>query len=382
MKDRIVLAYSGGLDASVAIPRLSERLGAEVVAVAVDVGRGGASLDAVRERALGCGAVEAEVVDAREEFASEYCFPAVAANSLGMDRPLASALLGPLIAEHLAAAATRHGATAVGHGWAGRGRDRVRFEAGLAALAPDLEIVAPVPETGWTRDKAVAFAEERGLPIDAAAESPCPADRDPRGRAAEHGPREDRWNGSFEDLFSRTGNPAEDLDPDEVAVTFDGGRPVALDGETKTPRELVDDLDRRAGAQGVGRTGAASDRPAGLQGREAGESPAGIALTTAHMALESVTLEREQARFKRTVDRRWSEAVYDGLWFSPLKNSLEAFIDETQGRVTGEVRLTLHRGRIAVTGRRSEEDLYDSAFAACGGDHSFDRPDARAFAGR
>ncbi|WP_025274364.1 argininosuccinate synthase [Haloglycomyces albus] len=380
MTERIVLAYSGGLDTSVAIPYLAEQFDAEVIAVAIDAGQGGEDLEAVHDRALGCGAVAAEVIDAREEFAAEYCYPAVSANALYMDRyPLVSALSRPLIVKHLAQAAEKHDATIVSHGCTGKGNDQVRFEAGLAALAPDLKIVAPARDFAWTRDKAIVFAEEKNLPIDVTASSPYSIDQNLWGRAVETGFLEDLWNAPIEDIYSYSHSPAEPADPDEVIVTFDKGRPVALDGETKTAYQLIDELNRRAGAQGIGRIDMVEDRLVGIKSREVYESPAGIALITAHMELEAVTLEREQARFKRTVDQRWGEMVYDGLWFSPLKNSLESFIDDTQRHVSGDIRLHMQHGKATVTGRHSHQSLYDFNLATYDEGDSFKQEHARGF---
>jgi argininosuccinate synthase len=380
MTEKVVLAYSGGLDTSVAIPYLAEQLDAEVIAVAIDVGQDGEDMDVIKARALGCGAVAAEIVDAREEFAAEYCFPAVAANALYMDRyPLVSALSRPLIVKHLVAAAEKHGATIVSHGCTGKGNDQVRFEAGLAALAPHLKVVAPARDFAWTRDKAIAFAEEKGLPIDVTKKSPYSIDQNLWGRAVETGFLEDIWNGPIEDIYDYTKNPAEPRDADEVVITFIAGKPVALDGVKKSAFELIQELNQRAGAQGVGRIDMVEDRLVGIKSREVYESPAGITLIAAHMELENVTIEREQARFKRTVDQRWGELVYDGLWFSPLKNSLETFIDDVQTYVTGEVRLTLHAGKATVTGRRSETSLYDFDLATYDEGDTFDQSNARGF---
>ncbi|NJP34876.1 argininosuccinate synthase [Micromonospora thermarum] len=380
MTERVVLAYSGGLDTSVAIPYLAEQTGAEVIAVAVDVGQGGEDLDAIRQRALDCGAVEAEVVDARDEFAAEYCLPAVRANALYMDRyPLVSALSRPLIVKHLVAAARKHGGTIVSHGCTGKGNDQVRFEVGLAALAPDLKIVAPARDFAWTRDKAIAFAEEKGLPIDVTAKSPYSIDQNLWGRAVETGFLEDIWNGPIEDLYSYTSDPAQERDADELVITFDGGNPVAIDGETVTPYQAILELNRRAGAQGVGRLDMVEDRLVGIKSREVYEAPGAIALITAHQELEAVTVERDLARFKRGVDQRWGELVYDGLWFSPLKYALDAFVDDAQKHVSGEVRLTLHGGRATVTGRRSEASLYDFGLATYDTGDTFDQSLAKGF---
>ncbi|WP_433392852.1 argininosuccinate synthase [Micromonospora sp. KLBMP9576] len=380
MTERVVLAYSGGLDTSVAIPYLADETGAEVIAVAVDVGQGGEDLDAIRQRALDCGAVESEVVDARDEFAADYCLPAIRANALYMDRyPLVSALSRPLIVKHLVAAARKHGGTIVSHGCTGKGNDQVRFEVGLGALAPDLRIVAPARDFAWTRDKAIAFAEEKGLPIDVSAKSPYSIDQNLWGRAVETGFLEDIWNGPVEDLYAYTADPAQERDADEVTITFDAGVPVAIDGETVTPYQAILELNRRAGGQGVGRLDMVEDRLVGIKSREVYEAPGAIALITAHQELEAVTVERDLARFKRGVDQRWGELVYDGLWFSPLKRSLDAFIDDAQRHVTGEVRLTLHGGRATVTGRRSEASLYDFGMATYDTGDTFDQSLAKGF---
>ncbi|MFG2103918.1 argininosuccinate synthase [Micromonospora echinaurantiaca] len=380
MTERVVLAYSGGLDTSVAIPYLAEQTGAEVIAVAVDVGQGGEDLDVIRQRALDCGAVESEVVDARDEFAAEYCLPAIRANALYMDRyPLVSALSRPLIVKHLVTAAKKYGGTIVSHGCTGKGNDQVRFEVGLGALAPDLKIIAPARDFAWTRDKAIAFAEEKGLPIDVSAKSPYSIDQNLWGRAVETGFLEDIWNGPIEDLYSYTSDPAQERDPDEVVITFDAGVPVAVDGETVTPYQAILELNRRAGAQGVGRLDMVEDRLVGIKSREVYEAPGAIALITAHQELEAVTVERDLARFKRSVDQRWGELVYDGLWFSPLKRSLDAFIDDAQQHVSGEVRLTLYGGRATVIGRRSEASLYDFGLATYDTGDTFDQSLAKGF---
>lgn len=380
MTERVVLAYSGGLDTSVAIPYLAEQTGAEVIAVAVDVGQGGEDMEAIRKRALACGAVEAELVDARDEFAAEYCLPAVRANALYMDRyPLVSALSRPLIVKHLVAAAAKHGGTIVSHGCTGKGNDQVRFEVGIGSLAPHLRVIAPARDYAWTRDKAIEFAEAKNLPIDVSHRSPYSIDQNLFGRAVETGFLEDIWNAPIEELYSYTANPATTRDPDEVVVTFDQGVPVAIDGETVTPLQAIAELNRRAGAQGVGRIDMVEDRLVGIKSREVYEAPGAIALITAHQELENVTVERDVARFKRTVDQRWGELVYDGLWFSPLKKSLDAFIAETQKHVSGEIRMTLHGGKATVTGRRSEQSLYNFDLATYDEGDKFDQSLARGF---
>ncbi|MFG1609073.1 argininosuccinate synthase [Actinoplanes sp. NPDC049265] len=380
MTERVVLAYSGGLDTSVAIPYLADQLGGEVIAVALDVGQGGEDMEVIRQRALDCGAVESVVVDARDEFAADFCLPALRANALYMDRyPLVSALSRPLIVRHLVEAAKQHGGTVVSHGCTGKGNDQVRFEVGIGALAPDLRVIAPARDFAWTRDKAIALAEEKGLPIDVSHKSPYSIDQNLWGRAVETGFLEDIWNAPIEELYSYTSNPAEPRDADEVTITFDQGNPVAIDGETVTPLEAIAELNRRAGAHGIGRLDMVEDRLVGIKSREVYEAPGAIALITAHQELEAVTVERDVARFKRTVDQRWGELVYDGLWFSPLRNALDAFIAETQQHVTGEVRMTLHGGRAVVTGRRSEASLYDFGMATYDTGDTFDQSLAKGF---
>jgi argininosuccinate synthase len=380
MTERIVLAYSGGLDTSVAIGWIAEETGAEVVAVAVDVGQGGEDLDTIRKRALDCGAVEAVVADARDEFAEQYCLPALQANALYMDRyPLVSALSRPVIVKHLAEAAKYHGATTVSHGCTGKGNDQVRFEVGIGALAPDLKVIAPVRDFAWTREKAIAYANERNLPIDQTKSSPYSIDQNVWGRAVETGFLEDIWNAPIEDVYSYTDDPAVPRDPDEVVITFDKGAPVAIDGETVTVLQAIQQLNRRAGAQGVGRLDIVEDRLVGIKSREVYEAPGAMALIAAHQELENVTVERDLARFKRQVEQRWSELVYDGLWFSPLKDALDTFVAKTQEHVSGEVRLTLHGGRAVVTGRRSEQSLYDFNLATYDEGDTFDQSLAKGF---
>ncbi|MEU4833051.1 argininosuccinate synthase [Streptosporangium sp. NPDC023615] len=380
MTDRVVLAFSGGLDTSVAIPFLAEKTGAEVIAVAVDVGQGGEDMEAIRKRAIECGAVESVVVDAREEFATDFCVPALQANALYMDRyPLVSALSRPLIVKHLAAAAKEFGGTHVSHGCTGKGNDQVRFEAGLAALFPELKVIAPARDYAWTRDKAIAYAEEKNLPIETSKKNPYSIDQNIWGRAVETGFLEDIWNGPVEDVYAYTADPAQPREADEVVISFVKGVPVALDGRHLTPFQVIEELNRRAGAQGVGRLDMVEDRLVGIKSREVYEAPGAIALITAHMELENVTVERDLARFKRSVDQRWGELVYDGLWFSPLKKALDTFIAEAQEHVTGEIRMVLHGGRATVTGRRSEASLYDFNLATYDTGDTFDQSLARGF---
>ncbi|MFI1800712.1 argininosuccinate synthase [Streptomyces sp. NPDC020379] len=380
MTERVVLAYSGGLDTSVAIGWIAEVTGAEVIAVAVDVGQGGEDLDVIRKRALACGAVEAEVADAKDEFAEEYCLPAIKANALYMDRyPLVSALSRPTIVKHLVAAAKKHGASTVAHGCTGKGNDQVRFEAGISSLAPELTCIAPVRDYAMTRDKAIAFCEAKQLPIATTKKSPYSIDQNVFGRAVETGFLEDIWNAPIEDVYDYTANPATPREADEVIITFEQGVPVAIDGKPVTVLQAIQQLNERAGAQGVGRLDMVEDRLVGIKSREIYEAPGAIALITAHQELEAVTVERELARYKRQVEQRWSELVYDGLWFSPLKRALDGFIAEANEHVTGDIRMTLHGGRAVVTGRKSEQSLYDFNLATYDTGDTFDQSLSKGF---
>lgn len=380
MKEKIVLAYSGGLDTSVAIGWIERETGAEVIAVAVDVGQEGEDLQVIKERALACGAVAAEVVDARDEFANEYCLPALKANALYMDRyPLVSALSRPLIVKHLVAAARKHGASRVAHGCTGKGNDQVRFEVGTGALAPDLTSYAPVRDSGMTRDKAIAFAEERRLPIETTKKNPFSIDQNVWGRAVETGFLEDIWNAPTEAVYSYTQDPSIPREADEVIITFTEGAPTAIDGRAVTMLQAIVELNRRAGAQGVGRMDMVEDRLIGIKSREVYEAPGALALITAHQELENVCLERELARFKRTSEQRWGELVYDGLWFSPLREALDNLFSYANEYVTGDVRLKMHAGRCWVTGRRSDASLYDFDMATYDEGDTFDQSLAKGF---
>ncbi|MFD1213533.1 argininosuccinate synthase [Arthrobacter sp. GCM10027362] len=380
MTDRIVLAYSGGLDTSVAIGWIAEATGAEVIAVAVDVGQGGESLETIRQRALDCGAVEAYIADARDEFAAEYCMPALKANALYMDAyPLVSALSRPVIVKHLVAAARKFGATTVSHGCTGKGNDQVRFEVGIQTLGPDLKCIAPVRDLALTRDKAIAYAEQKNLPIVTTKKNPFSIDQNVWGRAVETGFLEDIWNGPTKDVYDYTASPEFPPVADEVVITFKEGIPVALDGNPVTPLQAIQQLNHRAGAQGVGRIDIVEDRLVGIKSREVYEAPGAMALIAAHKELENVTIEREQARFKKTVGQRWTELVYDGQWFSPLKRSLDTFIEDTQRYVSGDIRMELHGGRATVTGRRSDSSLYDFNLATYDTGDAFDQSSARGF---
>ncbi|CAM5272105.1 argininosuccinate synthase [Mycolicibacterium mucogenicum] len=381
MSERVILAYSGGLDTSVAISWIGKETGKEVVAVAIDLGQGGEDMEVVRQRAIDCGAVEAVVVDARDEFADEYCLPTIKANALYMDRyPLVSAISRPLIVKHLVEAARSHGGTVVAHGCTGKGNDQVRFEVGFNTLAPELEVIAPVRDYAWTREKAIAFAQENDIPINVTKKSPFSIDQNVWGRAVETGFLEDLWNAPTKDVYDYTEDPTVHFNtPDELIISFDKGRPVAIDGRPLSVLQIIQELNTRAGAQGVGRLDVVEDRLVGIKSREIYEAPGAMVLITAHTELEHVTLERELGRYKRGVDRKWGELTYDGLWYSPLKASLEAFVEHTQQHVSGDIRLVLHGGHITVNGRRSGESLYDFNLATYDEGDSFDQSAAKGF---
>ncbi|MGN0095682.1 MAG: argininosuccinate synthase [Corynebacterium sp.] len=380
MTDRVVLAYSGGLDTTVAIPYLKQMTGGDVVAVSIDLGQGGEDMESVRQRAIGAGAVESIIVDARDEFAEEYCLPTIKANAMYMKQyPMVSAISRPLIVKHLVEAAQQHGGTHVAHGCTGKGNDQVRFEVGFMDTDPSLKIIAPARDFAWTRDKAIAFAEENNVPIEQSASSPFSIDQNVWGRAVETGFLEDLWNPPTKDLYAYTEEPSLGQAPDELTISFKSGKPVAIDGREVTVLEAIEELNRRAGAQGVGRLDMVEDRLIGIKSREVYEAPGALTLIRAHEALEDVTIERELARYKRGIDAEWSNQVYDGLWFSPLKRSLDAFIESTQEHVTGDIRLVLHNGSIVVNGRRSDESLYDFNLATYDTGDTFDQTMSKGF---
>jgi len=380
MTERVVLAYSGGLDTSVGIGWLKDATGKEVVALAVDVGQGGEDMDDIRQRALDCGAVESIVVDAKEEFADDFLMPALKANALYQKRyPLVSALSRPVIAKHLAITAKALGADSVAHGCTGKGNDQVRFEAAVAALAPELTSIAPVRDLALTRDKAIIYAEEHNLPIRQSAKNPYSIDKNVWGRAVETGFLEDPWNAPIEDLYEYTQDPSVYKDADEITLTFRSGIPVAIDGVEMNALAIVEELNAVAGKHGVGRIDVVEDRLVGIKSREVYEAPGAIALIAAHEALESLTLERDLNRYKRGVESEWANLVYDGLWYSGLKRSLDVFIDDTQKYVSGEIRLKLQGGRAVVTGQKSEQSLYDFSLATYDTGDTFDQSLSKGF---
>ena len=380
MAERVVLAYSGGLDTSVGIGWLKDATGKEVVALAVDVGQEGEDMDVIRQRALDCGAVESIVIDAKDEFANDYIVPTLKANALYQKRyPLVSAISRPLIAKYLASTAKELGADSVAHGCTGKGNDQVRFEAAVAALAPELTSLAPVRDFALTRDKAIEYAAKHDLPIVQSKKSPYSVDQNVWGRAVETGFLEDPWNAPIEDLYTYTQDPSVTRAPTEVVISFEQGVPVAIDGKKVTPLQMIQLMNRLAGDQGVGRIDIVEDRLVGIKSREIYEAPAGMALIAAHEELENMTVERDVARYKRGVESKWAELVYDGLWFSGLKKSLDVFIEDTQKYVTGDIRLKMHAGTAVVTGRSSTTSLYDFNLATYDTGDSFDQSMAKGF---
>ncbi|TFD54871.1 argininosuccinate synthase [Cryobacterium sp. Hh7] len=380
MAERVVLAYSGGLDTSVGIGWLKDATGKEVVALAVDVGQEGEDMNVIRQRALDCGAVESIVIDAKDEFANDYIIPTLKANALYQKRyPLVSAISRPLIAKYLASTAKELGADSVAHGCTGKGNDQVRFEAAVAALAPELTSLAPVRDFALTRDKAIEYAAKHDLPIVQSKKSPYSVDQNVWGRAVETGFLEDPWNAPIEDLYTYTQDPSITRAPTEVVISFEQGVPVAIDGKKVTPLQMIQLMNRLAGDQGVGRIDIVEDRLVGIKSREIYEAPAGMALIAAHEELENMTVERDVARYKRGVESKWAELVYDGLWFSGLKKSLDVFIEDTQKYVTGDIRLKMHAGTAVVTGRSSTTSLYDFNLATYDTGDSFDQTMAKGF---
>jgi len=380
MAQRVVLAYSGGLDTSVGIGWLKDATGKEVVAMAIDVGQGGEDMEVIRQRALDCGAVESVVINAQSEFADDYIMPALKANALYQKRyPLVSAISRPLIAKYLAKTAKELGADTVAHGCTGKGNDQVRFEASVAAISPELISIAPIRDLALTRDKALEYAAEHNLPIAQSKRSPYSVDQNVWGRAVETGFLEDPWNAPIEDLYTYTQDPDVLREPTEVIIKFDQGIPVAIDGVYYSAIEMVKKMNDLAGAHGVGRIDIVEDRLVGIKSREIYEAPAGIALIQAHEELENLTLERDVNRFKKGIEDKWATMVYEGLWFSDLKRSLDVFIDHTQKYVSGEIRLKLRGGRAVVTGRRSEQSLYDFNLATYDTGDSFDSSLAKGF---
>jgi argininosuccinate synthase len=379
-RSKVVLAYSGGLDTSVAIPWLREEKGLDVVTVTVDVGQP-VDLGAVRAKALASGAVSAHVADAKAEFAKEFLSPALRSNALyeGV-YPLSTALARPLIARRLVEVAHREGATAVAHGCTGKGNDQVRFELSAQSLDPDLEVIAPAREWTMNREAEIAYAGRHGISVDATPRSPYSTDENLWGRSVECGILEDPAVEPPEEVYAWTRSPlAAPDEPAYVALEFENGVPVSMDGHRLPFAELIARLNTLAGAHGVGRIDHLESRVVGIKSREVYECPAATVLLEAHRALEALVLPRDVLGFKRTVEQRYAELVYDGLWYAPLRASLEAFVASTQERVGGEVSVKLSKGRATVAGRRSPSSLYRAGLATYSEGDRFRREMAEGF---
>ncbi len=379
-KKKIVLAYSGGLDTSVAIKWLTEQQDYEVVALSLDVGEG-KDLGFVKSKALTIGAVESRMVDARDRFAEEFIVPSIFANALyeGV-YPLSAALSRPLITQFMVEVAREVGAEAIAHGCTGKGNDQVRFDVSAAALAPDLSVVAPVREWAWSRDEEIAYAKLHGVPVPVTLDSPFSVDANLWGRSCEAGVLEDPWAEAPEEAFEWTTSPQ--MAPDEPAyadIAFERGVPVALDGERMRLAELIAQLNALAGAHGVGRIDHVENRLVGIKSREVYEAPGAISLIRAHQALEHLTLTREVVQVKPLMEQKYAEAVYNGLWFSPVKRAVDAFLAETQRTVTGTVRLKLFKGSVHAAASASPYSLYNHSLATYAADDRFDHKAAVGF---
>ena len=378
MARRVVLAYSGGLDTSVAVRWMIDELGVEVIALAVDVGQAAEDWDVVRERAKAAGAVEAIVVDARTEFAEEFVAPALQANAMYEGRyPLVSALSRPVIVKHLVAVARQQGATAVAHGCTGKGNDQVRFEVSTRALAPDLDVIAPVRGWGMSREESILYAYRHDIPIQATKEKLYSIDDNLWGRAIECGEMEDPWAVPPPGVWLLTKLTA--TEPCDLVIGFEQGVPVEIDGQRLGMLDVIERLNTIVGSYGWGRIDMVENRRVGIKSRETYECPASLALILAHKDLESICLERDLDREKARIEPRYAELIYDGLWFSPLKQAFDAFVSSSQEFVTGEVRLRLEPGSCVVTGRRSPHSLYDYELATYDAPDSFRHQDSAGF---
>ena len=378
-REKLVLAYSGGLDTSVGIRWLKDQ-GYEVVALTIDLGEK-KDLAAIQERALRVGAQASYVVDGKVPFLRDFVWPSLQAGAVyEKEYPLATALGRPLIAAVLVQIARREGANGIAHGCTGKGNDQVRFDVTTAALAPELKVVAPVREWGMNREEEIEYARVHGIEVPASIESPYSVDENLWGRSIEAGILEDPWEEPPADVFEWTA--AAERCPDQptyMELGFKEGRPVSLDGKPITAVELVERLNQLGGANGVGRIDHLENRLIGIKSREIYEAPAAVLLLQAHQALEDITLPKDVSRFKEQVAAQWAQLVYDGLWFSPLREALYAFVAQTQRHVTGQVRMKLYRGSSQVVGRKAPEQLYRMELATYGRGDQFDQGAAAGF---
>lgn len=381
LADKVVLAYSGGVDTTVCIPYLKSEYGVkEVITLAADLGQGD-ELEPIRLKALTCGASESVVTDVTEPFITDYAFPAIQANALYENRyPLSTALARPLIAKLLVETAAKYGADAVAHGCTGKGNDQVRFDVAIAALNPDLKVLAPAREWGMSREEAMAYGEKFGLTFPVKKSSPYSIDRNLLGRSIEAGPLEDPWNEPTEEVFVMTSAIADTPDePEYVEIGFEQGRPVSLNGNALAPVALVSQLNEIVGRHGVGRIDMVENRLVGIKSREIYEAPALLVLIHAHRDLESLTLTGDVTQYKRNIEQSYAQMIYNGLWYSPLKAALDAFILQTQTRVSGTVRVKLFKGNAIMAGRKSENTLYTDELSTYGADDKFDHKAAEGF---
>ncbi|MGV2832081.1 argininosuccinate synthase [Myxosarcina sp. GI1(2024)] len=379
--EKVILAYSGGVDTSVCIPYLKQEWGVkEVITLAADLGQGD-ELEPIRQKALKCGATESLVEDATKSFVKDYAFPAIQANALYENRyPLSTALARPLIAKLLVEAAEKYGADAVAHGCTGKGNDQVRFDVGIMALNPSLKVLAPAREWGMSREQAISYGEKFGIEFPVKKSSPYSIDRNLLGRSIEAGPLEDPMSEPPEEIYLMTRAIADTPDePEYVTIGFEAGIPVSIDGNHLDPVALILRLNQIMGKHGVGRIDMLENRVVGIKSREIYEAPALLALIDAHRDLESLTLTADITQYKRGIEQSYSELVYRGLWYSPLKAALDAFIQKTQERVTGEVRLKLFKGNANIVGRRSPNSIYTPDLATYGADDQFDHKAAEGF---
>ena len=379
MATKIVLAYSGGLDTSVAIRWLMERYDAEIITLTVDLG--GGKLEEARQRALKIGATKAVVVDARQEFVGDFVLPALKAGAMYEGTyPLATALARPLIAKHLVQVAQAEGATGVAHGCTGKGNDQVRFDVSTAALAPHLKVFAPAREWGMTRDQEIAYADAQNIPLELNRRSPYSVDENLWGRSIEAGDLEDPWVEPPEAAYAWT-KPIDETpgEPRYVEVEFRSGVPVAVDGEELPAADLIGWLHELSGAHGIGRIDHIENRLVGIKSREVYEAPAAVVLHAAHRALEAMCLGKEQARFKERMAQEYADLVYNGLWFTTHREDLDAYVRSTQRHVSGTVRLRLYKGTCVVVGRRSDKSLYQHDLATYDTGDQFDHRAAEGY---
>ncbi|CEE00285.1 Argininosuccinate synthase [Caldibacillus thermoamylovorans] len=379
-KEKIVLAYSGGLDTSVSIKWLQEKYGYDVIALAIDVGEG-KDLDFIKEKALKVGAIKAITIDAKDLLANEYILPSLKANALYEGKyPLSSALSRPLISKLLVEVAETEGAVAVAHGCTGKGNDQVRFEVSIQALNPKLSVVAPVREWGMNRDQEIAYAEKHGIPIPVDLDNPFSIDANIWGRACEAGVLENPWNEAPEEAFAWT-NPVENTpdEPEYVEIRFEKGVPVALNGVPMKLAALIQELNEIAGKHGVGRIDHIENRLVGIKSREVYENPAALVLINAHKEMEFLTLPREVTQFKTQIESQYAKIIYEGLWYSPLRPAIDAFIEETQKSVTGTVKVKLFKGNHVVVARKSPVSLYNEELATYSAGDLFDHNAAVGF---